>query len=37
MTSRFANDIIIIRVFQKVPLWKFVISIVIVLHGNVVV
>jgi len=45
MTSRITNDVIIIRVlpkklfgcYQKIPVWKIVIFIVIVLHGSVVV
>ena len=37
MTSRFANDVIIIRVLQKILLRKIVIFIVIVLHSSVVV
>ena len=38
VTSRFANDVILIQVLQKkIPLWKIVIFIVIVLHGSVVV
>ena len=36
MTSRFDNDVILIQVLQKNPLWKIVICIVIVLHGSVV-
>ena len=35
MTSRFANDVIIVRVLQKILLWKIVIFIEIVLHGSV--
>ena len=38
MTLRFSNDVITIRVLpKKIPLWKIVIFIVIVLRGSVVV
>ena len=37
MTSRIANDVIIIRVLQKNIRWKIVIFIVIVLHSSVFV
>jgi len=38
MTLRLSNDVIIFRVLpKKIPLWKIVIFVVIVLRGSVVV